>query len=457
MPPAYPSSGLNPKQTQKQPQGELAPKLVRDRIDVLDILRGLAILLIFLFNIPDMGNTAYGGFTDPRLLGWTHADRICWSFLNIFLEGTQRGLLQFLFGAGALILLEKTMPPEGPVKVADLYFRRNLWLFMFGLFDIYALLWFGDILFSYALAALFLFPFRRLAGKTLLILGLVYVGVVTAQGAVGYRHQIVAQTQAAVVLEKQAHGERLDPVDEKVLEARKKRLAPFSPQMFAEERAAHLGSLSRYSAWSYSFFSEVMSTEAIPWIPRTIRNFFFLVLGMAFFKFGITQGRRSTQFYRWLCLCCYAPGLLLRAISVWQEMTAPESANIRAFMNEPARLAVTIGHIALINLAIRTSVGRRLLAPFKAVGRTAFSLYLMQSVLGMLVLFPAFGFGLWGRYGWFGLTIIACIVMAGQLVLANVWLRYFAIGPMEWAWRSLSYQRLQPFRRRTGEPRAVVV
>ena len=450
---AFPSSEQYPEPL----QNELAPRSVRERIDVLDILRGLAILLIFLFNIPDMGNTTYGSYTDVRLLGWTHADRICWSFLSIFLEGTQRGLLQFLFGAGALILLERAMPPDGPVKVADLYFRRNLWLAMFGLFDIYGLLWFGDILFSYALAALFLFPFRRLAGRTLLILSLMYVGGRAAQGAVKFHHQLVVQRQTDAVLEKQAHGEALDAAGSKVLATHEKQLVPFTPAMFAEERSARLGSFSHYASWTLNFSTGIFSNDLLPWLPRLIRNFFCLVLGMAFFKFGITQGKRSTRFYLWLCLCCYAPGLLVRCISVLQEITAHGSPNTSVFAGEPARLSVTVGHIALINLAVRTAFGQRLLAPFKAAGRTAFSLYLMQNGLGMLVLFPSFGFGLYGKYGWFGLTMIACVVMAVQLALANVWLRYFAIGPMEWAWRSLTYQRLQPFRHRVGEPTAVVV
>lgn len=206
-----------------------------------------------------------------------------------------------------------------------------------------------------------------------------------------------------------------------------------------------------------SQFTGTVSTDFLPWIPRTIRNFFFLLLGMAFFKFGITQGRRSTRFYWGLCLCCYAFGLTLRGISVWQELAANGSPNIKAFAYEPARLAITIGHIALVNLAVRTALGRRLLAPFKAAGCTAFSLYLMQNGLGMLVLFAPFGFGLWGRYDWFGLTVIACVVMGAQLALANLWLRCFAIGPVEWVWRSLTYERLQPFRHRTGESNAVIV
>ena len=64
------------------------------------------------------------------------------------------------------------------------------------------------------------------------------------------------------------------------------------------------------------------------------------------------------------------------------------------------------------------------MTPFQAVGRTAFSGYLLQNFLGMWVLFPAFGFGLYGRFGWFGLTVIAFAVIVAQIVAANLWLRW---------------------------------
>src|SRR3546814_17263257 len=60
----------------------------------------------------------------------------------------------------------------GPVAVADLYYRRNLWLLAFGVVNAVVLFWPGDILHIYALAALFIFPFRRLGPKLLLTLGL---------------------------------------------------------------------------------------------------------------------------------------------------------------------------------------------------------------------------------------------------------------------------------------------
>ncbi len=429
----------------------LAPKVSRARIETLDILRGIAILLIFLLNIPGMGNTVFSHDGDPRLLGWSPADQACWWFLNVALAGTQRGLLQLLFGAGAVILLERTMRPDGPVEVADLYFRRTLWLMAFGLFDIFALLWFGDILLVYAIAALFLFPFRRLGPKTLITIALLCLMVPTARGFVAYQAGGRMQAAVAQATLKQDQGKPLDEPDRKALAARAKSLEHYHPSatVLAEERAARLGSISANQQYLYSLFSDVLVPAFYP--IGIFEAFATMLLGMGLFKLGVIQGDRSTRFYLILALLAYIPGLASRAFDVWQRTDFQAGPHTGMVAGSLSRLAVTLGHVALINLLMKVAAGRALLAPFKAVGRTAFSTYLMQNFLGMWVLFPGFGLGLWGRFGWTGLSLVALGVMAAQVVLANLWTRAFAIGPMEWAWRSLAYLKLQPIRHRPAE------
>ena len=56
-------------------------------------------------------------------------------------------------------------------------------------------------------------------------------------------------------------------------------------------------------------------------------------------------------------------------------------------------------------------------------------------------------FDLWGRYSFGALAGIAFAIMGVQLAGANLWLRVFATGPLEWLWKSLAYNRRQPFRR----------
>ncbi len=181
-----------------------------------------------------------------------------------------------------------------------------------------------------------------------------------------------------------------------------------------------------------------------------------MVLGMALFKFGITQGKRSARFYALLAFSAYIPGLLVRANAALVLNQFQSLPNKAAIFAEVARILVTLGHVALINFLVKLPLGSLLLAPFQAVGRMAFSLYLMQNFLGMWILFPGFALGLWGRFGWFGLTMITLAVIAAQLIVANLWLRYFAIGPFEWLWRSLTYRQVQPFRHQARRPDPVL-
>jgi len=87
---------------------------------------------------------------------------------------------------------------------------------------------------------------------------------------------------------------------------------------------------------------------------------------------------------------------------------------------------------------------------FQAPGRMPLTVYLSASILTMLIIFPGFGFGQFGRHGWGGLEAIALAVMAGQLVFANVWMMAFESGPIDWVWKSLAYRKAQPFLKPRG-------
>ena len=158
-----------------------------------------------------MGNSNYSHFGALNLLGWSFADRVCWCLLNVALEGTQRGLLELLFGAGALLLLQNTFHASGLISDVDRYFRRNLWLMIFGAADIFGLLWFGDILLDYGFVALFLFPFRKLRARTLLVLCFLFVAGTTVQGLLSFRADARDYTSAQQAVREQARKLPLSP------------------------------------------------------------------------------------------------------------------------------------------------------------------------------------------------------------------------------------------------------
>ncbi len=382
----------------------------RTRIAALDILRGLAIFGILYINLPIMGNSMFG----PVESSGGSKQAVDW-FLSLFVEGTQRGLLQLLFGAGMLILTAKAMQPDGPVQVIDNYFRRNLWLLVFGLAHIFVLFWPYDILHVYALAALFLWPFRKMGPKAALLLGL--INCIFVLGSWG--------TPAGM--------EGYSGLDPKTLDAALK-------NGLALEQQARLSSLSSFVPWSIGLATKLDVSGL--WMI-VAEAFCTMLIGVALFKWGILQGTRSVRFYLALMLAAYAVGLPLRLV-VGQESLLTVG-RFALDTSELARLAVTIGHVGLVNLLLKTKIGERLLSPFKAAGRTAFSLYLLQTIIGLWILFPYWGFGLWGRLGTTGMAGLATIVITVQLILSNVWLRFFNVGPLEWLWRSLAGGQRNPF------------
>jgi len=428
----------------------LAPVTGKARIDVLDMLRGFAILGIFFMNIPFMAVSMADLFLDPRAVGWTPADQASWWAIRVLLEGTQRGLLELLFGAGMMVLAARAMTPDGPVAVADLYWRRNLWLLGFGLIDIFVLGWAGDILHVYALAALFLFPFRKLGPKLLLALSLSLAAFVVVMGATEYVSRTEMMHQAQAAEQKQAAGTALTAAETKALGDWRKKIEerkkgpPDMKEAVELEKQGRTGNLLDYLGMNIGVYLTLVFPSLI---LSVCEAFCVMLLGVALWKWGVIQGQRSTRFYLLLMLACYIPGFALRAIGASEALLTLPVPKSYWMSQELARIAVSVGHVALFNLAVRFAAGRFLLIPFKAAGRTAFSLYFMQQIVGLWILFAPWGPGLWGNLGWGGLAATALVVVAAQLVIANLWVRGFANGPLEWAWRSLSYLKLQPFRR----------
>lgn len=140
---------------------ELAPTAADDRIGMLDTTRGIAVLGILMLNVTGFG-LPYS-YDDPTIWGNdSAADIAVWRVMALFFEGTMRGLFTLLFGAGALLFLQRHTARSTDLLPADLYFRRTLWLIAFGLLNGYVLLWSGDVLFYYGIAGLGLFVFRNL-------------------------------------------------------------------------------------------------------------------------------------------------------------------------------------------------------------------------------------------------------------------------------------------------------
>ena len=146
----------------------------------------------------------------------------------------------------------------------------------------------------------------------------------------------------------------------------------------------------------------------------------------------------------------YALGLAINLI----ETTRLESAGFRVealiqsyLTYDLGRVPMTLGHIGLIALLCRAPALSGITRTFAAAGQMALTNYLAQSVI-CLFIFTGAGLALYGELQRHELYYVVAAIWIVQLIWSPLWLKAFRFGPAEWPWRSLTYWRRQPMRRR---------
>ena len=270
-----------------------APVLQKERIDILDSIRGVAVLGILLMNIPSMGYSVIG--RDPFVLNETGLNYDIWFFNDWLVDGTQRGLFSLLFGAGILLFINSKSKLESPVSPTDYFFRRQLWLILFGLVNIYVFLWHGDILFDYGVCGLFMFAFRVWEPRKLLAGAAVcFILMLARENRDLYLDKkLISQGEAIEKLD--TTTTKLTVIQKDVLED----MQAFRNRTKTENRIQRVERANTYMRDSYAHVYEFS-------VNRYLSNFFgysyfgiwdvllFMFIGMAFFKMGILTGADHT-------------------------------------------------------------------------------------------------------------------------------------------------------------------
>jgi uncharacterized protein len=428
-----------------------APVQQSERITPIDSLRGFALLGILLMNIVAMGLYA-GAYDNPTVAGGaTGANLWVWAVLHVLAEGKMRCLFSLVFGA-SMILLTSRLEKRG--NAADIYYRRTLWLLLFGIIHAY-LLWLGDILYPYALCALVLYPFRNMKPKGLLWIGGILL-VATAGGYVmqGFHsREMIRDGRAAV--DAAARGDKLDDKQEDAKHSYEQYLK------FQKPDAAFLKKDA--DAWRGNFFSVVGARSAIvanfdhnvayySWTNWDIWSMMFI--GMALLKLGVLSGQKSVGFYAKLMLIGYAIGLPINTYTAWliiKNNFDPAITNFAASTYDLGRLTVALGHLGLILLLCRAGALKWLTGALGAVGQMAFSNYIAQSVITAFF-FTGYGFKFYGKLERYQLYYVVAAIWIFNLIWSPIWLRHYRFGPLEWCWRSLTYWKRQPMRKAVDGP-----
>jgi uncharacterized protein len=338
---------------------------------------------------------------------------------------------------------------------AEYFMRRQLWLLFFGLVNAYLLLWFWDILFHYALFGMMLFAFRRLSPKNLIIAAIVCLVLQTARENVDlYRDKamITRGEQAALLDQKKVTLTAFQKDDLKAF-------SQFKDDGTPKAKLSNMERNLRDVQGPYDRFYRNHSEASFRGETRGTFYFLFfdvlvcMLLGMAFYKNGLLLGKQPTRVYAWMFVVGLGGGLAISYFRI-QPLLQFNFDNLALRKNtgfsfyEISRMLRALGIFAGIMLLYKSKVFSWLFSLMRPVGQMAFTNYLMQSLVCGLF-FYGVGFGYFGKLEPYQTYYVVAAVWAIEIAWSHMWLRYFRFGPLEWAWRSLTYWKLQPMKRST--------
>ncbi len=422
-----------------------------ERLISIDVLRGLALLGILLMNIPFFALPDYYSEewkADPSTFNfWLRA------FITLFFEGKMRALFCVIFGVGILLFISQK------VKVTGLFYRRMAWLILFGLIDSHLLLWLGDILFLYGVCGMIVFLFRK-AKPLYLSLGVplvAIIGFVTGTlFMMDVKEKRLAYNEATVAKEQ---GKTLSAGQKKALDKWREIEVDLIPnKKDAEEN-------TRLMKGSYADVAGYVRPRALDfqtkyllytlWDPIAL-----ILLGIALYKWGYFTTWTNRQ-HRRAVLLGYSIGFPLVIIDFWYNtvnfpnyeasMRYLETHGINwvSLTYDFQRIFLTIAHVSLILLIIRSGKLQQFFRSMAAVGRMAFTNYIGQTIICTLIFF-GYGFNLFAELDYSQIFLVVMGVWIFQVIFSVVWLKYFYFGPLEWLWRALTYMKIPPFKRKQG-------
>lgn len=425
---------------------KILPVQVRERVQVLDIIRGIVLCGILLMNINGMGlANAYG---DPTIAGGFEGwNKTTWTITNLFFEGTMRALFSLLFGVGMFMLLDRMQKSNLGIKAADIYFRRLTWLLLFGILHAYFLIWSGEILFNYALMGFIVYSFRNLNPKKLILSATVLVLLGVTWNFLEYKGQATMLEHVALAKEAESQNKPVDKEWKGSLKAWEAIQEERSPEFIMDYNES-----MRQGYWDvFSFHIPIvmkwktyMPYRYDPWDVLPM-----MLLGIALFKLGIVTGQRPVRFYLFMLLLGYGIGLpvnYLETQNILDQQFAHLSFYESSITYDLGRIPTAMGHLSLIILLCKVPWLSWFFRPLGAMGRMALTNYLMHSLFSVII-FTGVGFSLFGTLERYELLFIVFGIWIFQYIMSPIWLKFFHYGPVEWLWRRLSYLEIPAFKK----------
>ena len=397
------------------------------RVEALDVLRGIALLGMFLVH---MVRTA----ADPVWLG----DRLVAAGVHTLALGKFYPLFSLLFGIGFAIQMQRVEERGG--SFVGFYLRRMGTLFLLAL-GIWVFADHNSILFQYAVLGAVLVPLRRIPARTLLLLGLagILVSVAYSPLHVEWRRHMVT-----VRLEQKGELPSLERV---------------ASELQREDTELQRHNPNANGLTDHGTYWETALGRA-EWLAYRVRTAGFYDNGeiFAMVVFGSVLGRAGvfrqiesrSPFIRQAMIWGLAlglPGSMLVFLGArWWDQTVLANHLLVSLLKHVSNPALMLFYASATLEGLRHPRWRRLVALAGWPGRMALTHFALH-ILFIAYLSYGYGFGLGGQIPATLCWAVGASGFALQIVISLWWLRAFHFGPLEWAWRSSTYLRLEPLRR----------
>ncbi|ULL19298.1 DUF418 domain-containing protein [Paenibacillus sp. H1-7] len=372
-----------------QPAGE--------RIVALDVIRGFAVMGIFIVNVPEMIGS--GGSFIPVHSGFDAVIRLLYDML---FQTKFYTIFSFLFGLGFYLFMQSA--ERKGLRPKRLFARRLLLLLLFGIAHA-VLLWFGDVLYTYAIIGFLLMPFYKRTPKTVLIWALSLLALFT----------VLIVLVSVSVYQSSLSGE-------------------ISKPLFTQ--LPDMGDRLRY----------LLGAGIANALLRS-----FEVLGL--FLLGVYAGKKGwfdrdrwnpavVRRVQWIALAVSAV-LFIPMLRYFGAYDAYYPEAMYHFTYLSGKTMAVFYVCTLLRLLHRYSESR--FQGLASVGRMALTHYLTQTIVTMIVLQFVRSYA--GQIPLWAGTMYCIVIFAAQIAVSKVWFRHYRMGPAEWLWRAGTYGRKPAFRR----------
>ena len=402
-----------------------APVAPEERVQSLDVLRGLALFGILIVNIlvyaPKPSSAA----------DWATA-----KVISIAAEGSFYPLFSLLFGVGFAVFLDRAAS-RGANGVV-LYVRRVIALLAIAVLQ-FILLDEQNILVRYAFLALPLLFFWRASARVCFAAALICIALVVARSPVN--QAVVEREMRDPVVAAHARQQRAED-QTRVWARRAEGQRVKATHSFLEAAAFRIRwQLPNQLAWSANFRRN----------PTLFHILAMFLLGAAAWRSRIFV---EPQKYRPLMIHLFGWGLVVGLAGNLALNIGPRRDSLSFFASRPiitivvtlvADTALTLSYASAVMLLWSSgeNVWRRRLAPLAWIGRMGLTNYLCQSV-AMSLLFLPYGFGLAGKLPFWAYPLIGVPIFLSHIPISAWWLARHLFGPVEWLWRTATYARVQP-------------